>query len=77
MVLVKQLKLKQKSQTNQLLNKFNKGTRFLLCVIGIFSKYAWVIPLGDKKGTTITNVFQKIIDESNPKPNKIWVEKGS
>ena len=77
MVLVKQLKLKQKSWTNQLLNKFNKGTRFLLCVIGIFSKYAWVIPLEDKKGTTITNVFQKIIDESNPKPNKIWVEKGS
>ena len=77
MVLVKQLKLKQKSWTNQLLNKFNKGTRFLLCVIGIFSKYAWVIPLGDKKGTTITNVFQKIIDESNPKPNKKREEKGS
>ena len=77
MVLVKELKLKQKSQTKQLLNKFNKGTRFLLCVIGVFSKYAWVISLGDKKGTTITNVFQEIIDESNPKPNKIWVEKGS
>ena len=77
MVVVKQLKLKRKSQTNQLLNKFNIGARFLLCVIDIFNKYAWVIPLGDKKDTAITNVFQKILDESYPKPNKIWVEKGS
>ena len=61
----------------QLLSKFNKGIRFLLCVIDIFSKYAWVIPLKDKKGITITNAFQKILDESNRKPNKIWVDKGS
>ena len=33
----------------QLLSEFNKGFRFLLCVIGTFSKYAWVIPLKDKK----------------------------
>ena len=33
----------------QLLSKFNKGFRFLLCVIDIFCKYAWVIPLKDKK----------------------------
>ena len=43
----------------QLLNKFNKGFRFLLCVIDIFSKYAWVIPLKDKKGITIVNAFKK------------------
>ena len=55
----------------QLISKFNKGIRFLLCVIDIFSKYAWVIPLKDKKGITITNAFQKILDESNCKPNKI------
>ena len=36
----------------ELISKFNKGIRFLLCVIDIFSKYAWVIPLKDKKGTT-------------------------
>ena len=42
----------------------------------IFSKYAWVIPSKDKKGITITNVFQKILDESNHKPNKIWRDKG-
>ena len=60
----------------QLISKFNKGFRFLLCVIDIYSKYAWVIPLKDKKEITITNAFQKISDESNRKPNKIWVDKG-
>ena len=61
----------------QLLSKFNKGFRFLLCVIDIFSKYAWVVPLKDKKGISIVNAFQKILKESNRKPNKIWVDKGS
>ena len=61
----------------QLISKFNKGFIFLLCVIDIFSKYAWVIPLKDKKGVTITNAFQKILDKSGRKPNKIWVDKGS
>ena len=61
----------------QLISKFNKGFRFLLCVIDIFSKYAWVIPLKDKKGISIANAFQKILKESNRKPNKIWVDKGS
>ena len=61
----------------QLLSKFNKGLRFLLCVIDIFSKYARVIPLKDKKGISIVNAFQKILDDSKRKPNKIWVDKGS
>ena len=61
----------------QLISKFKKGFRFLLCVIDIYSKYAWVISLKDKKGITITNAFEKIVDESNRKPNKIWVDKGS
>ena len=60
----------------QLISKFNKGIHFLLCVIDIFSRYAWFIPLKDKKGITITNAFQKILDESNSKANKIWVDKG-
>ena len=42
----------------QLISKFNKGFRFLLCVINIFSKYAWVVPLKDKKGVSIVNAFQ-------------------
>ena len=61
----------------QLISKFNKGFRFLLCVIDIFSKYAWLVPLKDKKGITITDASQKIIKESNTKPNKIRADKGS
>ena len=61
----------------KLLSKFNKGFRFLLCVINIYSKYAWVIPLKDKKGVSIVNAFQKLLDTSERKPNKIWVDKGS
>ena len=58
----------------ELISKFNKGLRFLLCVIDIFSKYAWVVLLKDKKGVSIVDVFQKILDDSNRKPNKIWVD---
>ena len=61
----------------QLISKFNQGFRFLLYVIDIFSKYAWVVPLKDKKGVSIVNAFPKILDDSKRKPNKIWVDKGS
>ena len=61
----------------QLLSKYNKGIRFLLCVIDIFSKYAWVVPLKDKKGISIVKAFQSILKQSNRKPNKMWVDKGS
>ena len=61
----------------QLLIKYNKGIRFLLCVIDIFSKCAWVVPLKDKKGVSIATAFQSILKQSNRKPNKIWVDKGS
>ena len=44
----------------QLISKFNKGIRFLLCFNDIFGKYAWVIPLKDKKGTTVNNAFEKL-----------------
>ena len=52
------------------MSKFNKGIHFLLCVIGSFSKHKWVIPLKHTKGITITNAFQKILDESNCKTKK-------
>ena len=61
----------------QLISRYNKGIRFLFCVIDIFSKYAWVIPLKDQKGVSIIAVFQSIFKQSNRKPNKIWVVKGS
>ena len=47
------------------------------CVIDIFSKYAWVVPLKDTKSVSIVNAFQKISDDSNRKLNKIWIDKGS
>ena len=50
---------------------------FLLCVIDIFSKYAWVVPLKDTKVITITNAFQSILNYLKRKPNKIWVDKSS
>ena len=61
----------------QLISKFNKGFRFLLCVIDIYSKYALIVPLKDKKGISIVNGFQSILKKSNRKPNKIWVDIGS
>ena len=61
----------------QLISKFNKGFRFLLCFIEIFSKYVWFIPLKDKIGITISMAFQKNLNESKGKPNNIWVDKGN
>ena len=61
----------------ELISKFNNGFRFLLCVIDIFSKYASVIPLKDKKGISIDDAFQKILDKSGRKPSKLRVDKGS
>ena len=61
----------------KLVSKYNKWIRFLLRVIDIFGKQAWVIPLKDKKGVTIVNAFQRIWNNSKRKPNKLWVNKGS
>ena len=60
----------------KLLSKQNKSIKYLLCAIDLFSKYAFVVPLKDKKGISITNAFNKIIKQSNRKPNKIWVDQG-
>ena len=56
-----------------------------MCAIDLFSKYAWVVPIKDKKGTSIVNAFKKILSDSNSskaksnrrKPNKIWVDQDS
>ena len=60
----------------QSLNRKNKGIKYLLYAIDLYSKYAFVIPLKDKKGIIIVNAFNKIIKQSNRKPNKIWVDQG-
>ena len=61
----------------QLISKYNKGIRFLLCTIDLFRKYAFVVCLKEKKETTIVNAFQSILDNSKRKPNKIWVDQDS
>ena len=54
-----------------------KGISYLLCVIDLFSKHAFVVPLKHKIGTTIVNAFQSTLNNSKRKPNKIWVDQGS
>ena len=60
----------------QSLSKYDKGIKYLLCAIDIFSKCAWVVPLKDKKAISIVNVFQKVTPKGR-KPNKIWVDQSS
>ena len=57
----------------QSLSKYNKRNKYLLCAIDLFRKYVWVIPIKDKKGTSIVNALKKIISEGR-KTNKIWVD---
>ena len=61
----------------QLISRYSNRIRFLLCVIDIFSKYAWVVPLKDEKDVSIVAAFQSIFKKSNRKTKKIWVDKGS
>ena len=61
----------------QLISKCNKRIRHLLCAIDLFSKLAWFVTLKSKKGVTIFNAFQNILDNSKRKPNRIWVDQGS
>ena len=58
----------------QLLSSKNKNVKYLLCVIDFFTKYAWVKPLKDKKGKTVLNAFIEIVNESNGKPNQLWID---
>ena len=58
------------------LSSKNKNVKYLSCVIDVFTKYAWVKPLKDEKGKTVLNRFIKIVNESNHKPNKLWVDQG-
>ena len=61
----------------QLISKYNKWIRYLLCAVDLFSKYALVVPIKDKKGITTANAFQIILDSSKREPSKIWADQGS
>ena len=54
----------------------NKNIEYSLCVIDVFTKYPWVKHLKDKKGKTALKAFIEIVNESNPKPNKLWADQG-
>ena len=60
----------------QSLSKYNRGNKYLLCAIDLFSKYVWIVPLKDKKGVSIINALQKTISEGS-KSNKIWIDQSS
>ena len=61
----------------QLIIRLKKGFRFLLCVLIVFSKYAWVVPLKEKRSVSIVNAFKKMLNDLARKLNKIWIDKGS
>ena len=56
--------------------KFNKGIKYLLTIIDIFSKYAWAVPVRDKTGASVTNAFKKVLINSKRKPERLWVDEG-
>ena len=58
------------------LSSKNKNVKCLLCAVDVFTKYAWVKPLKDKKSKTVLNAFTEIVTESNPKLNKLWADEG-
>ena len=58
------------------LSSKNKNVRYLLCVIYVFTKCRWIKPLKDKKGKTVLNTFIEIVNKSNRKPNKLWIDQG-
>ena len=61
----------------QSLSRYNEGIKYLLCIIDLFSKYAWITPIKDKKGTSIVNAFKRILSYLDIKPNKIWTDQGN
>ena len=58
----------------QVFSKFNRGVKYLLAVIDVFSKYGWLIPLKDKTGKSVASVLKDLFKER--KPEKMWVDKG-
>ena len=58
----------------QAFSKDNKGIKYLLTVIDIFSKFVWIIPLKRKTGQEVAIEFSRILKER--RPSKMWVDKG-
>lgn len=60
----------------QKFSKWNKGIKYLLVVIDVFSKHGWIEPLQNKKGTTLADAFDNIF-KSGQKPQLLWTDKGT
>ena len=58
------------------LSSKNKDVKYLFCAIDVFTKYAWLTSLKDKKAKTVLNAFIEIVNKSNRKPTKLWVHQG-
>ena len=58
-------------------SKWNKGVKYLLTVIDVFSKYGWIVPLKDKKTESVSSAFDRIFKKSKRKPETLWTDKGS
>ncbi|HRP37716.1 MAG TPA: transposase family protein, partial [Candidatus Dojkabacteria bacterium] len=55
----------------------NDGYKWILCIIDVFSKYAWCVPLKNKTATTVLEAFKKVVSDSKRTPSKLWTDKGS
>jgi len=60
----------------QAFSKFNRGVRYLLTVMDVFSKYGWMLPLKGKTRKSVADAFKKIFKKSKQKPVKLWTDKG-
>ena len=60
----------------QAFSKSNRGVRYLLTVIDVFSKYGWMLLLKDKTGKSVADAFKEIFKKSKRKPEKLWTDKG-
>ena len=58
-------------------SKWNKGIKYLLMVIDVFSKFGWIEPLKDKRGESVTHAFEKISMKSGRHPRLLWTDKRS
>ena len=60
----------------QKISKWNKGYKYLLMVLDLFSKYGWIVPLKTKTGLEVSKAFESIFKKGKGKPKKLWVDKG-
>ena len=60
----------------QAFSESNRGVRYLLTVIDVFSKYGWMLPLKVKTGKSVADACKEIFKKSKRKPEKLWTDKG-